>query len=131
MKIVIETKKLDSMRYKSLGDYFEDHGVEYIQVAELGDWRMELAIAIHELVEDYICKHRGIKEEDIMAFDLMFEKEREEGKWTDEEPGDDSRAIYSKEHQIATAVERLLCSYLDVEWDKYEQKCIDVLNSLD
>lgn len=129
MKIVIETKKLDSMRYKSLGDYFEDHGVEYIQVAELGDWRMELAIAIHELVEDYICKHRGIKEEDIMAFDLEFEKNRKEG--NDDEPGDSPQSPYLKEHQIATAVERLLCSYLDVNWEQYEQRCIDVLNNLD
>jgi hypothetical protein len=128
MKIVIETLPLKKLRYKSLGDYFEDHGVEYIQVAELGDWRMELAIAIHELVEDYICKHRGIKEEDIMAFDLEFEKNRPKG--NDSEPGDSPLAPYTKEHQIATAVERLLCSYLDVSWEDYEQRCIDVLNSI-
>ena len=126
LKIIIETQPYPKMRYPSPGDYFEKDGVEYIQVAELGDWRMELAVAIHELVEDYICKHRGIKEEDIMAFDLMFEKEREEGKWQDEEPGDDPRACYTKEHQIATAVEKLLCSYLDVDWKEYEQRCLDL-----
>jgi hypothetical protein len=53
----------------------------------------------------------------------VFEDERKEGLHTDsEEPGDAVGAPYRKQHCIATAVERLLCAELGVDWDRYNQK---------
>lgn len=124
LKINAITIPHNKQRYSTLGDYFTDeNGVEQFRVSDLGDYRMELAILVHEIVENYLCKYKGIKEQDIMNFDLMFEKERDEGKWTDEEPGDDPRSIYNKEHQIATFIERALISYFGINWEDYELAC--------
>lgn len=130
LKINIETIPHKKQEYETIGNWKTDgEGKIDIYVSDLGDWKMEALIGIHELVETLLCNNRGIKESDVLAFDLEFEKNRPEG--NDDEPGDSPQSPYLKEHQIATAVERLLCSYLDVNWEQYEQKCIDVLNSLD
>lgn len=123
MKIDIQTIPHAEQLYPTVGNYYEEDGVEKIRVSDLGDWRTELCVVVHEIFEDYICKHRGIKESDISDFDIMFEQERADGKWqSNEEPGDDPRAPYIKEHQIATVVERLLASYLDLNWNDYNNK---------
>lgn len=51
-----------AMRYATLGDYkrFTDDSVE-ITVAQLADWRMEFLIALHEMIEEAVTHHRGIK----------------------------------------------------------------------
>ncbi len=127
LNIQAKTIPHEEQRYNTSGDYWTDKkGVEQFRISDLGDYRMELAVLVHEIVEDYLCKHRGIKEQDIMAFDLMFEKEREEGKWKDEEPGDDPRAIYHDPHQIATVIERILISYFGINWKDYDDKILSL-----
>lgn len=126
LNIKIKTINNLRQRYLTIGDWFTEKGIDYILVSDMKCWEAEILIAIHELVESTLCKSRGIKEEDVMVFDLMFEKEREKGKWTIEEPGDDPRAIYHKEHQIATKIEKILCEELNIDWDKYEKMCSDM-----
>ena len=122
MKINIKTIPHKKHRYETVGDYWtDDKGVEQIRVSSLGDWRMELLVATHELMEDFLCQHRGIKEKAIMKFDIMFEKERAKGLWTDEEPGDDPRSPYRKEHRFATRIERRLAKELNVSWKEYDK----------
>jgi hypothetical protein len=78
-------------------------------------------IAVHELVEWYLTEKRGIKEEDVKAFDEMFEKERARGLHAERDgAGDDSRAPYFKEHVFATDVEKQLARELGIDWNKYD-----------
>ncbi|MDQ6698877.1 MAG: hypothetical protein M3Z36_01675 [Acidobacteriota bacterium] len=84
------------------------------------DWRYEALVAVHELIELILSKHRGIAEETISEFDIAFEQSREHGQVLGE-PGDDPRASYRKEHFFATNVERLLASELGVDWFAYER----------
>jgi hypothetical protein len=111
-----------SHRYCTVGDYFTDkRGVEQVRVSEMEDWRYEYLVAMHELIEDFLCQHRGIKEEDITAFDVLYELERERGLHKDdEEPGFDKRAPYRKEHEFATKMEMLLAHELKVNWKEYD-----------
>ena len=69
---------------------------------------MEFCVALHETIEQHLCAKRGISNEDITAFDIKFEKEREHGKHGDNEPGFDPRAPYRKEHSFADKIERLV-----------------------
>jgi hypothetical protein len=65
---------------------------------------------------------KGISDGRVVGFDKKFERERSMGlheKW--EEPGDDSRAPYRKEHQFATMVERMVAQKLAVRWPDYEK----------
>jgi hypothetical protein len=82
--------------------------------------KFELLVVLHELIEVLQTENDGIPEIDIAAFDIQFEKDRPEGNV--DEPGDDVKAPYKKQHCIATAVERLMCGVLDVDWKEYEKE---------
>ena len=121
MKINIETIPHHSQRYPTVGDYWEDGAeVEQVRVSEMPDWRYEALVAVHELIEMILTKHRGIAEQAISEFDIAFEKSREVGQVFGE-PGDDPRSPYRKEHFFATNVERLLAAELGVDWFAYDR----------
>jgi len=103
-----------------------------IRVSELSGWKKEMLVALHELVEVLACKHAGVTQESVDAFDIEYEKQRAE-KLADtsiseadraliaiDEPGDDPAAPYVKQHCLATGVERLMAAALDVNWHEYE-----------
>jgi hypothetical protein len=120
MKIHIETIPHEDQRYPTVGDYWEQDGVEQVRVSKMKDWRYEILVTVHELVEMAITRHRGIPEEAISEFDIAFEKSREE-RLTIGEPGDHPQAPYRREHFFATSLERLLAAELEVDWPEYER----------
>lgn len=112
-----------SQRYRTPGDWFFDsQGDLHIRVSALGNWKHELLIGVHELVEVLICKYHGISQEKVDAFDQNYERERDDGFHAPhDEPGDDPSAPYHFEHGVATAVERLLAVALGVAWNDYSE----------
>lgn len=72
-----------------------------------------MAVAYHELREYLVCKHKGIRQQEVDSFDMSFSGEGE--------PGDDPKAPYFLEHQYATRDERLLVSDLGLDWNEYEE----------
>jgi hypothetical protein len=114
IKITIETIPHHMQRYDTVGDWTYDAvGQLTIRVSDLNNWRYELLVGIHELVEVLLCSHQGIKQEVVDAFDFNYKG--------DDEPGDDPRAPYSGPHCLATGVERILAAVMGVPWSKYEQ----------
>ena len=125
MRIIIETISNKDQRYPTVGDwYYDPDGTLHIKVSEMGHHEMEAAVAVHELVEVLLCRHRGIAQSEVDRFDEEFEAKRQEGDVS--EPGDDRNAPYHKEHCFATGIERLLISELDIAWKAYD----DTVNSL-
>lgn len=123
LKINIEAIPQNLHRYFTLGDYWEDEdGGLQVRVSDIGDEYCQLAIAIHEIVEWYLLKKKGIKEPDVMAFDIQFEKEVLEGKHKDiEGPGDHPDAPYKNEHRFAENIERQIILGLGMDWFEYEK----------
>lgn len=123
-EICVKVVPMSEMRYPSVGDYwYDENGVLQVRIADLGEKRMNRCVLMHELNEVFVTEHHGIIEQDIMAFDVRFEKEREEGKWRDDqEPGDDPRAPYRKEHRFSENCERQLALALDVDWEEYTER---------
>lgn len=119
--IVIKSIPQSEHRYPTVGDYWRDKdGTLQIRVSEMGNKEYESLVVLHELIEIILTEHKGIKEPDIMAFDVQFEKEREEGLHSeDDEPGEDPRAPYRKEHVLAEALERVVANELGVVWNDY------------
>src|SRR6266568_1109420 len=115
MKISILTQPHNLQRYNTIGDWYTDKitGTVYIRVSTLGSWRYELLVAIHELVEAFLCMHDEVAEESVTKFDKQFVER-------DAEPGDSPNAPYQKQHCIATGVERILAACLGVKWAYYE-----------
>lgn len=125
MKIVIETVPHKSQRYATCGDWFRDReGTLHIKVSEeLGDKAASL-VALHELIEVLLCEDRGITQIAVDKFDVEFEDERAPG--NTDEPGDDLRAPYRKEHFFATNIERLVAAELGVDWTMYDKAVNDL-----
>lgn len=120
MKITIQTQPAHLMRYDTLGDYFfTADGDLYIFVTDLADKRHAQLIALHELVEALVTQHRGILEPDILAFDKAHLHLAD--------PGMDPAAPYHKEHVLATGMEMILASELDVDWTAYEEACTQAM----
>lgn len=128
MKITISTVENECQNYNTVGDYSYDKDFNEIEikVSSTGNWKMDMAVMIHELFEIGVCNHLSISLDDINEFDLMFEEERRNGKWNDEEPGDDPRSPYKLSHFAATNAERLFCREVDLDWKEYEDRCIEL-----
>lgn len=120
MRINIETIPHENQRYPTVGDYWQEGEVEQVRISSMKDWRYEVLVTVHELVEMALTRHRGISEESITNFDVKFEAKRLDGLRSGE-PGDDPEAPYRREHMFATNLERMLAAELDVEWAEYER----------
>jgi hypothetical protein len=132
MKILIETIPHSEQRYPTVGDWqweqgtgpagfeglSEERAVLHIRVSQMSDWRYEALVGLHEAIEALLCKHAGVSEAIVDAFDMNFKGEGE--------PGDDSGAPYYSQHQNATTMETILAGWFGVNWSKYD----DEVNSL-
>lgn len=123
-RIVIDFIPHNDQRYSTLGDYFfDENGVLNIRVSDTGNEYYNELVAIHELIEEMVTRHRGIDEPMIMDFDKDFEEERELGLHTNgEEPGFDNRSPYRDEHTVAEGIEMMLCGILGESWVDYNEK---------
>jgi hypothetical protein len=124
VNVAIQVIPHDKQRYETVGDWYFQQGWPgepdlTIKVSDLGDWRYNMLVAVHELVEALLCKNRGITQAEVDKFDRAFEAARKAG--NEDEPGDDPKAPYRREHFFATNVEALLSAELNVDWAKYEK----------
>jgi len=118
MRIIIETIPHKRQRYDTIGDWYTDKhdGTVRIKISgELNNWKYVLLVAVHELVEAFLCMSDGVAEEHVDKFDKSFVEKNHE-------PGDDPKAPYKKQHCIATGFERILAACLGVDWLTYEDK---------
>ena len=67
-----------------------------MRVSALTDWRHSALIAVHELVEALLCKAHGVTTEAVDTWDMGPGHELDE-------PGDDPRAPYHREHELLDA----------------------------
>ena len=125
MDIIIKNIEHKDQPYDTAGDWrFDSNDDLIINVSDTGNWKYNALIALHELVEVLLCKDRGITTEEVDAFDIAFEEKRGQGNM--DEPGDDRKAPYFKEHQVATIVERLIANELKVDWDTYDTEVLSM-----
>lgn len=117
----VEIKTIDhkDQRYPTVGDWQELSPKSVsISVSNLKNWRMEAAVAVHELIEYLLCRHHSVPQVFVDDFDRRYEANRP--KRDVSEPGDDPRAPYSREHCFATGIERLLIAEFGIKWTDYE-----------
>jgi len=125
MNTEIKTIPHTEQRYPTCGDYWQDGDRKLFRINQMGNEDYEFLVSI----EEHLTRRRGLKEPDIMAFDVEWEKEREQGKHgEDEEPGHDPRAPYHREHVFAETIERMVALFMGVSWKDYDSA---VLKSCD
>ena len=121
MKIDIETIEHKEQPYDTVGNYWEEDGVRYVRVSGMQSEKFEFLVALHELIEQALCKDRGITNEQIDDWDIKFEEGRKAGLHGESEPGDAVFCPYRKEHFFATNVERLMAAELGIDWEIYNE----------
>jgi hypothetical protein len=122
MKIVIETIPHHEQRYETVGDWVVDRDTKTftIRVSELDNWKYELLVGLHELIEVALCVDRGISSELVDQFDFAYESARSVD--DNSEPGDATGCPYGREHYFATNLERLMAAELKVDWNDYDEE---------
>ena len=110
-KIVMEVIPHQEHRYDTLGDYWQDGDTLHFRTSDLGDWRYNFSVLLHEFVEYAVLLHKGVPEADVLAFDLAVPSDSPFA----DDPGFDPKAPYHKEHVLADTLERLLSIFLDFE----------------
>jgi hypothetical protein len=108
-------------RYETCGDWIPTNDGIKITVSDTGDDDVLFLVGIHELIEWYLCRKKGITDEVVSAFDKRMLAEG-----YDDEPGDHPEAPYRLEHGIATDIEKILATQLGVDWEQYGRQ-IDAL----
>lgn len=103
----------------SLGDYWwDDDGVLQVRASAMPDNRMSLLCLLHELVEVMLTEHNGIKEEDIQAWDIAYEKKNPGNTAS---AGDEEDCPCRDAHLVAEGFERIMANLLGVQWKKYSE----------
>lgn len=120
MNISIKVIPQSEMRPEVDGaDWFwDEHGDLQVRVSPMSDWRRETLLAIHETCEAILCKHNGVTQQSVDVFDQEYDKTHT----FDANAGDDPTAPYVREHCFATAIERIMCAELDVNWESYDKE---------
>ncbi len=108
-----------AQRYETLGDWYWDrYGQLVIKVSRSGNWRSELAIAMHEILEALLCNEQRIPTQAVDEFDMRFLAEGGLG-----EPGDAPDCPYRDQHAKADKLERFVCELLNLPWEEHEAIC--------
>lgn len=125
MRIEVKTVDPSAMRYPTAGDWeWLPDGALMLKVPEYGGNDVSvLLVAIHEMIEAYLCKRDGITDEMVTKWD------------TDnpllEEPGDELAAPYHKQHVIAMCIEKECATATRTDWLKHDQWVVDVGNEVE
>lgn len=120
LNITIRTIPHDKQRYPTVGDWFpNDNGVDVFRISALGNNDHEFLVAVHELIECFLCRKMGITASMVDDWDMG------QGKDLDD-PGAHPDAPYHKQHMLALKIEKMLARELGVDWKKYENKLIEI-----
>ena len=119
-RIILEIIPHAKQRYDTIGDWQVRHrrGIDelYITISELRGHNWEhWIIGVHELFEAILCLAINIRPEHLDEFDKHFNPRAQH------EPGDSPLAPYHIQHGFASAVERMLCAALNINWYEYER----------
>lgn len=110
------------IRNDDVADWRTCNGVDEILVSELVEEfpGYALCVAIHELVEKFLCDRDGISDEQVTAWDAANEL-----------GGDSIHAPYHQQHTRASGVERAACAALGIHWESYDRfiQCVGLDDS--
>ena len=112
-------------RYETCGDWYTDKkGVMNIRVSNCGNEPSEFAVAIHECIEQFLCRLDGITQKQVDDFDKAWNAAG--GDNENDEPGIDPNAPYFEQHKISTKIERILIKACGENWKEHENRLGDL-----
>lgn len=97
--------------------WFDKDDNMQVRIAKMGDWREEFALAMHEITEAGLCRYDCVPVSKIDDFDR-----ENEGDNHGLNAGDLPNCPYRNQHGFATAVERIIASYMNIWWSHYDER---------
>jgi len=83
-----------------LGDWRTDGSTLRVNATAGGD--LGFLVALHEMIEAWLCMAHDITAEQVDTFDDLFDSEDHAD---EDEPGDDPRSPYRRQHRFACTIE--------------------------
>jgi hypothetical protein len=120
MKIDIEIIPHDCQRYPTVGDWQFSGPELIINVSETGNEDYNFLIALHEMIEAYLCKKHGVTEQQVDEWDKSHLESND--------PGMLPNCPYGLEHAMATGVELAVGEALGIDFEDYTRK-VDSLDN--
>jgi len=114
--IRIVTVPPEDQRYPTCGDYREFDNEIVITITDQISDDHEFLVALHELIEFWLTRERGIRESEITDYDIKWEALPEPKA---DEPGNEPDCIYGREHRFAENIERQIAHELGIDWHSY------------
>jgi hypothetical protein len=110
--MAVEVVFVPKVRSTDLDSFKKDGSVIKFWVSSTHSEIVNLISLLHNIVEYILCEGSEI---DIDAVESFEDRHRDTPV-----PGDELGAPHANAHSIATAVERIVCAYLDIPWKSYE-----------
>lgn len=114
MKVDIQFINKSQQRYDTCGDWEWDGKTLTIRANLMLDWRKQLLVAIHELVEAALCINNDVSQEVVDEWDFNHPEA--------DEPGELDGCPYRFEHETAVKVERLIAEGFGINFEDYEKE---------
>ena len=122
----IEIKSIDpaAIRYSTCGDWqwLPDASMK-VSVPDYANRNSEFLVALHEMVEAWLCRKDHITEAEVSAWDINNPEL--------EEPGDSKNAPYHHQHMVAMQVEKIVCEAMKINWDDHQRWVENSANEVD
>ena len=125
MKIIIESVPPKDIRYSTCGDWqWLEDGTLRVEVPEFGNNPdSQFLVALHEMVEAWLCNRDGITEADVSKWDIDNPRL--------DEPGDSKNAPYHRQHRAAMTIETKMCALMLKNWGDHQHWVQDSANEVD
>jgi len=116
---------LNDMRYYTYGDYFiKEDGTLKFEIVDYGNDDYTYLTLIHEMIECFLVRKKGITMEQIDEYDIAFENDIERVKKY-LEPGADPTCPYKEEHEYADSVLKEICRKTGLDFEEYVTTDLD------
>ena len=122
----IEIKSIDpaAIRYSTCGDWqWLPDGSMKVSVPDYANRNSEFLVALHEMVEAWLCRKDHITEAEVSSWDMNNPEL--------EEPGDSKNAPYHHQHMVAMNVERIVCEAMKIPWEDHQRWVENAANEVD
>jgi len=125
LSVKINTIPHDQHLYTTVGCWFweklnQDDTSIHIRVSRNLPNDDIFLVALHELVESYLCSKKNISTSQVNDWDMKNPDV--------EEPGEVAGAPYFQEHKDANDIEKLMCEKLNLNWDEHNKKLENLCN---
>lgn len=125
MNISIETIPHECQRYPTAGDWqfdpassVEGNDTLVINVSSMEDQDSEFLVALHEMIEAWLCRKAGITDAQVDDWDKAH--------LDDPDPGSHENCPYGEQHFSALHIESIVATMLKIEWEEHGKR-VDAL----